>query len=632
MLALLVPLFPLLAGVISFFFRRLPGAFHATISVVLLIPSVVFAIVLFLYVHAHPGVVLRQVIPWLVLPSFSIHVGIQVNALTALMLVIVTFVSILVFMFSYGYLRTDERLSIYYSYLNLFVFSMLALVLSPNLLQLYLFWEMVGLCSYLLVGYWFAKPEAARAARKSFVVTRIGDAGLFAGILLLGFAAGTFNDAGYSILARHGTLALPWLSEPYLVTLATLLIFIGAVGKSAQLPLHVWLPDAMEGPTPVSALIHAATMVAAGVYLVAREFPLFAESHVTMTVVAYVGAGTALFASLIAITQQDIKRVIAYSTVSQLGYMMLALGIGAYADGVFHLFTHAFFKALLFLAAGSVIHALSGTQDLALMGGLRRKMPITFYTFLAGALALSGIFPFAGFWSKDAILGAAMAKGDWVLYLLGLIAAFCTAFYIFRVVFLTFAGAPRDEDLHAHAHEGGWVMTVPLVILGLFATFAGFINTPWNDDFLSRFLTATKTPKPIPASYSHWPLTSMAISLAVALCGIGLAAWMYGGGKGFRKVPSAFKPWYALSRNKFYVDEVYSWTVVRGGKLLAALVDLVDRYLIEGLTRLVGLFFYGIGNVLRYTQTGQIQTYGTFALVGLVVFLVVAVFRVGGVF
>lgn len=570
---------------------------------------------------------------WLSLSTQTLSIGFSVTHLNALMLLIVTTVSTLVLLFSKGYMHGDERFSVFYQYLNLFIFSMLALVISPNLLQLYIFWEMVGLCSYLLVGFWFFKPEAALAAKKSFIVTRIGDVGLFAGIVLLFLATKSFDDSSIFAAASAGTLSLTWITTPHLITLSAILIFVGAVGKSAQFPLHVWLPDAMEGPTPVSALIHAATMVAAGVYLVARTYPLFALSHAALTTVSWIGGGTALFAALIALTQRDIKRVIAYSTMSQLGYMMMALGVGGYSLGMFHLMTHAFFKALLFLAAGSIIHALD-TQDLFQMGGLGKKMPLTKWTFLVGALALSGIVPFAGFWSKDDLLAYALNHGHGVLYAMGLFTAFLTAFYIFRVFFLVFTGETRDEAKLSHAHEGGLSMRLPLVVLAIFATVAGFINTPFNGEWLERYLAVDFTPQtPGYALAQPDPHTSvglMAISVAVGLLGILFAGMMYGR----RAVVDSGVPanWYGrLSYRKFYIDEIYESTLVRGGKVLAQFVEGINRYVISLLVSGVSWLVYLFGVGLKFTQTGQVQTYGVVALCGLVVLIIIAYFHQGGV-
>lgn len=643
--AWLVPVLPLVGYFFTLFVgRKAPEWLVAGTSVGLTFVSFLLSLNFVMQMGMGTNHLKTYQYPWLRLGSSTIMVGFQMNHLNVLMLFIVTLVSTLVFLFAKSYMHGDERFTIFYQYLNLFVFSMLSLVISANLLQLYIFWEMVGLCSYLLVGFWYFKPEAAQAAKKSFIVTRIGDVGLFVGIILLFLATKSFNDSTIFTAAATHTLALGWISSPHLITLAAILIFVGAVGKSAQFPLHVWLPDAMEGPTPVSALIHAATMVAAGVYLVARMFPLFEASATAMDTVAWIGGITALMASLIALTQRDIKRVIAYSTMSQLGYMMLGLGVGGYVYGLFHLMTHAFFKALLFLAAGSVIHAL-GTQDLFEMGGLRKKMPVTTYAFLAGALALAGIFPFAGFWSKDGILTVTLVTGHVVLYWFGLIAAFCTAFYIFRVFFLTFTGTPRDAKKHEHAHEGGWVMTVPLIVLGALATLAGFINTPWNHHWLDRFLSADYLAHPN-AGVAFTPLIGaspigvqvpdhallMTLSVIVGLLGIGLAALMYW--KTIlspARLANGLKVLYQISLRKFYWDEIYEATVVQIGKLIAKIIDMVDRYVIDGVVFLVSRLVYLIGLGLKYTQTGQVQTYGTVALLGLFVLVLIAMFRVGGV-
>lgn len=639
--AWLVPLLPLVAYIFLLVLgRRAPEGIVTGVSVLLTFAS--FVVSLFVFADLGPSATDNQTYAfhWLTIGSSTVDVGFQVTHLNALMLLIVTSVSTLVLLFSKGYMHGDERFPVFYQYLNLFVFSMLALVISPNLLQLYIFWEMVGLCSYLLVGFWYFKPEAALAAKKSFIVTRIGDVGLFIGIILLFLGAHSFDFTNIFQAATSGSMSLvtgatgaaPWISSGALVTTAAILIFIGAVGKSAQFPLHVWLPDAMEGPTPVSALIHAATMVAAGVYLVARMYPLFMQSSAALTVIAWIGGITALLASLIALTQRDIKRVIAYSTISQLGYMMMALGVGAYAYGVFHLMTHAFFKALLFLAAGSVIHAVN-TQDLFEMGGLGKKLPLTKWTFLAGALALAGIVPFAGFWSKDDILGATYQSGHSVLYVFGLLAAFCTAFYIFRVFFLTFSGTPRDTEKFNHAHEGTWVMKLPLVILAALATVAGFFNSPLNNNGLETYLfgdfaTGTNTP----VTYSDNYLL-MAVSVVIGLLGIGLAAAMYRNYDAReQKVKGPLSLLYSLSYHKFFLDEIYSATIVAGGKIIAAIVDFVDRYIIDGLVGLVSRLVYLLGLGFKYTQTGQVQTYGAIALFGLLIVIIVAMFRVGGVF
>ncbi|CAM3775272.1 NADH-quinone oxidoreductase subunit L [Alicyclobacillus pomorum] len=627
--AWLVPLLPLVAYIFLLCLgRRAPEGIVTGVSVVLTFLSFLVSVAVFRAVGSNPDQVAAYTFHWLTVGSRSISVGFEVTHLNALMLVVVTLVSTLVLLFSKGYMHHDDRFAVFYQYLNLFVFSMLALVISPNFLQLYIFWEMVGLCSYLLVGFWYFKPEAALAAKKSFIVTRIGDVGLFAGIILLFLASGSFDYNTIFVAAAAHKLTLGWISGQALVTLTAILIFVGAIGKSAQFPLHVWLPDAMEGPTPVSALIHAATMVAAGVYLVARAYPLFQASPAALTTVAWIGGITALLGALIALTQRDIKRVIAYSTISQLGYMMMALGVGAYAYGVFHLMTHAFFKALLFLAAGSVIHAVH-TQDLFEMGGLHKKLPLTTWTFLAGALALAGIVPFAGFWSKDDIMSATLQSGHTVLYVFALVAAFCTAFYIFRVFFLTFTGEPRNPAKYENAHEGGWVMNLPLVVLAVLATVGGFFNTPLNGNGLEKYLLADGA---VGVTYSeNVPL--MALSVVIALLGILLAAILY-----WRplvkpeRLARGFGFLYQLSYRKFFFDEIYGAVVVGGGKVMAAIVDGVDRYIVDAIVKLVGRVVYYLGLGLKYTQTGQVQTYGVVAGFGLFIILAIAMYRVGGVF
>ena len=630
--AWLVPLLPLVGYVFLLVLgRRAPEGIVTGVSVLLTLASFVVSVLIFRQIAPGPQGIETYTFHWLSVGPRSIDVGYQVTHLNALMLVVVTLVSTLVLLFSHGYMHKDERFPVFYQYLNLFIFSMLGLVISPNFLQLYVFWEMVGLCSYLLVGFWYFKPEAALAAKKSFIVTRIGDVGLFTGIILLFLSAGSFDYNTIFQAAQAHQLGLSWISNNSLITLSAILIFVGAIGKSAQFPLHVWLPDAMEGPTPVSALIHAATMVAAGVYLVARAYPLFALSHAALTTVAWIGGITALLASLMALTQRDIKRVIAYSTVSQLGYMMMALGVGGYVFGIFHLMTHAFFKALLFLAAGSVIHAVD-TQDLFEMGGLSKKLPVTTWTFVAGALALAGIVPFAGFWSKDDILSATLSSGHTVLYLFGLVAAFATAFYIFRVFFLTFTGKPRVQEKFDHAHEGSWVMTLPLVVLAVLATVAGFFNSPLNGYALEKFLlgdfSGSFRPEMAPAT-----IGDMSISVLVGLLGIGLAAMMY-----WRPVINAEKLaknlgfLYQISFHKFYFDEIYYAIVVATGKVIASVVDFVDRYIVDGIVSGVSRLAYVLGLGLKYTETGRVQTYSAVAVFGLFVILLIAMFRVGGVF
>ena len=433
---------------------------------------------------------------WLTVGGLDISVGIVLDGLTAVMLLVVTSVSLLIQIYSTAYMKGDGGYARYFAYMSLFTASMAGLVMSSNLVQMFVFWELVGACSYLLIGFWFHRPSAAAAAKKAFVVTRVGDFGFLLAILYLFFNADSFTAQGLNPLEvtdLHAAIAVGGVMTSAVAGWVAGGIFAGAVGKSGQVPLHTWLPDAMEGPTPVSALIHAATMVAAGVFLVARFFPVFEASEEAMRTVAIVGGVTAIFAASIGLVQNDIKRVLAYSTISQLGYMMLALGVGAYGPAIFHLFTHAFFKALLFLGAGSVSHAAGGTFDMRYMGGLRRRMPWTWVAFLIGALSLAGIAPTAGFWSKDEILSYARAGATWdaeLVFWLGLVAAFMTAFYIFRALFMTFegeyrGGAEADPEADAHGdaepHESPPSMVFPLVLLGLATLAVGWLVNPLTD-------------------------------------------------------------------------------------------------------------------------------------------------------
>ncbi|GAX89620.1 NADH-quinone oxidoreductase subunit L [Effusibacillus lacus] len=626
----LVPFFPLVAYLLLLVLgRRAQEGIVAAISVIGSLASFVVSLLVMSDVVAN-GYTGSYPFRWLQFGDTTLTVGFEVTQLNAIMLVVVTFVSTLVLLFSKGYMHGDERFSVFYQYLNLFVFSMLGLVISPNLLQLYVFWELVGLCSFLLVGFWYFKPEAAAAAKKSFVVTRIGDVGLFIGIILLFLATGTFEYQSIFEFAKASAAAAPvevmfGMTPQSLITLSAILIFIGAVGKSAQFPLHVWLPDAMEGPTPVSALIHAATMVAAGVYLVARTFPLFAVSEGALMVVAVIGGVTAIFAAIIGLTQNDIKRVVAYSTISQLGYMMLALGLSAYVASVFHLMTHAFFKALLFLAAGSVIHAVH-TQDIREMGGLWKKMPITTWTFLFGALALSGIPPFAGFWSKDEILTAAFASGNWVLAILATLAAFFTAFYIFRVFFLTFTGEYRGNQ-SVHPHESGPVMTIPLVLLAIMSLVIGFVNAPFLGHAFGHFLQGDQTIGFVP----DFSFGIAGVSVLVGIAGILLAYLMYGKRSiDAEKVARISGPFYTLSYRKFFIDEIYHLLIVTPFVWIGRILNFIDRWIVDGLVSLAGYTAYQSSVGLKYGQNGQIQTYGLLTSLGVLALVAVSLWM-GGV-
>jgi NADH-quinone oxidoreductase subunit L len=549
-------------------------------------------------------------VSWVAVGQLEINVGTLIDPLSAAMLAVVSLVSLLIQIYSIGYMADDPGYGPYFAYMALFSASMLGLVISSSLLQMYLFWELVGLCSYLLIGFWYRKPEAASAAKKAFVVTRFGDVGFLIAIIWLSTKAGTFDFVALEAMIKTGALAgagLTWIA---------LLIFSGAVGKSAQFPLHVWLPDAMEGPTPVSALIHAATMVAAGVYLVARTYPIFEVAPYALDVVAIIGGITAFLAASIAIAQDDIKRVLAYSTISQLGYMMLALGVGGYYGGVFHLVTHAFFKALLFLCAGSVIHALS-TNNLREMGGLLKPMPVTAYTCLAGALALCGVPPFSGFFSKDAVLAAAFfaPPGEAAvlrniihipLFLIALAVVFMTAFYMFRLWFLAFWGAPWRRHEHP-AHESPKRMTVPLIILATLSVVAGAALSHRLAGFLGR-------------EYGEHGLLGylvMALSTMFALVGI-FTAWVAYGWRSCAIERFEATRFYGFLRNKWYIDQGYGWFVghvVLAGALVFA---WIDRHIVNGFVDGLAWLSGRVGRALRYVETGQLQFYALVIFIAVV--------------
>jgi len=559
-------------------------------------------------------------VTWVAIGGFTIHIGLMVDSLTAVMLVVVTLVSLMVQIYSQGYMRGDTGYHRYYAAMSLFTMSMLGLVLANNLLYMFVFWEMVGLCSYLLIGFWFHKPSAADAAKKAFLVTRLGDFGFLAALLTLYHNTGTFDIAQLHQLAAAGALG------GVVLTWAAIGIFAGAMGKSAQFPLHVWLPDAMEGPTPVSALIHAATMVAAGVFLVARMFPLFEHSTEAMTTVAVIGGITAIFAASMGLVMNDIKRVLAYSTVSQLGYMMLGLGTGGVAVGIFHLFNHAFFKALLFLGSGSVNHA-TGTFDMRLMGGLRKVMPWTYATFVIGSLSLAGIWPLAGFWSKDEILITSFASQPG-LFVLAMITVFMTAFYMFRAVYMTFHGEYRGGEAgeHGHAahpHESEKVMVTPLVVLAVLAVVSGFWNVTGQ---FGAFMGHGET-----HSFGYGlvhPLTQLLpwVSLILAGLGILLAYAMYC--KKWispERIGNMFKPIYTLLSRKYWFDELYENVIVKLGLIngFFAGIEHFDTKAVDGTVNGVADGAIATGKAIRRGQTGQLQLYGLFIGVGI---LVIALF------
>ncbi|MFG6114081.1 NADH-quinone oxidoreductase subunit L [Halobacillus sp. MO56] len=611
--AWLIPLFPLLSFILLIFFGKQWREKSSYVGIGFTgISFVLSVIVLFTQMANGSG---GAEAAWLTIGSIEFRFGVIVNPLNALMLVIVSLVSFLVHIYSKGYMHDDARITTFYSYLGLFTFAMLALVISPNLLQLYIFWELVGVGSFLLIGFYFYKEEAKAAAKKAFIMTRIGDIGLLIGMILLFWQVGSLEFNEIFTAVSDGVVA------EGLLTLIAILIFIGAVGKSGQFPLHTWLPDAMEGPTPVSALIHAATMVAAGVYLVATLFPVFEASPAAMTVVAVTGGFTAIFAATIGLVQKDIKRVLAYSTVSQLGYMMMALGAAGYVAGVFHLMTHAFFKALLFLAAGSVIHAVH-TQNIEKMGGLWKKMRITGPVFLIGALAVSGVPLFSGFFSKDEILLATWYDGRYGLFILGLIAAFFTAFYMFRLFFMVFTGESRTTG--TKVHESPRSMTYPMITLAILAIFSGYINTPWFGTFLGDWLVGGS--EFLPFEHHEGPIWVMLVTSLIAFAGIGVAYLIYYKKSLQRDFLTSHMPnTYTLVFNKYFIDEFYQYTIEYGARAVSYLGSFIEKYIVEVIVAAVTGVVKSVGSLGSRLQSGQVQTYGAVAFVGLaiLVFLVV---------
>jgi NADH-quinone oxidoreductase subunit L len=573
--------------------------------------------------------VVERIAPWFSAGGFSAELAMRLDPLSALMTSFVTFVGFWIHVYSVGYMRHDETeagYARYFAYLNLFMFAMLILALAQNFVMMFVGWEGVGLCSYLLIGYYYERQYAADAGKKAFIVNRIGDFGFLLGMfgLFSLFSSLDFDRVFTAAAAEPGRYAR------YL-TLVCLCLFLGAVGKSAQVPLFVWLPDAMAGPTPVSALIHAATMVTAGVYMVARCNVLFRLAPEAMGVVAVVGAVTAIFAGIIAVAQNDIKKVLAYSTVSQLGYMFLACGVGAYVAGMFHVLTHAFFKACLFLGSGSVIHAMGGEQDMRKMGGLKSKLPTTYWTFLIATLAIAGIPPLAGFFSKDAILAGVFEHGRYVLWAVALFTAGLTAFYMFRLVSLTFEGSFRGtREQEHHLHESPPSMTVPLVILAVLSFVGGWIGLPRvlgeNADRFSAFLSPILLPLASSEGAEHalsagveWLL--MGVSVAVAVAGLLLARNWYVKQQGRvpDRIAASFPAAYALVAEKLRIDELYDALFVRPFDWLARMLwKVVDVLIIDGILNAAAFLVELIGDLLRFLQTGNVRNYALTLFLGLI--------------
>jgi NADH-quinone oxidoreductase subunit L len=635
----IIPLLPLLGAAVNGILGR-SWKHSATNSVALGSTALSFAAAVELFrefSQLAPASIpwVKTYFPWIAAGGFRADYALQVDQLTMVMLLIVTGVGFVIHIYSTGYMAHEEGYARFFSYLNLFMFFMLTLILGANYLVLFVGWEGVGLCSYLLVGFYFLKKSATNAGNKAFWVNRVGDFGFLLGMFLIFRTFGSL-DFGHVLHAATSAPADP-SGHFGTMTWIALALLTGACGKSAQIPLYVWLPDAMEGPTPVSALIHAATMVTAGVYMVARSNVIFLHSPVAMTAVAGIGALTALFAATIGLVQTDIKKVLAYSTVSQLGYMFLALGVGAFSAGIFHLMTHAFFKGLLFLAAGSVIHAMGGEQDMRKMGGLRKKIPWTYWTMLIGTLAIAGIPGFAGFFSKDEILSAAYMSpyGSKLLWAVGILTALLTSFYMFRLIFMTFCGAPRYDEHETHVHESPSNMVTPLVILAVLSIVGGWFAAPalWGGvDYFERYLSpvfafATSAGEPTSpadlaaaASLEH---QLMIAAIAAALLGLFLAWWMYIKRPDQpKKLAESLSAPYRLLLGKYFVDELYAAVIVRPLLWISrnVLWHTVDERIIDGAVNGVADAARNVGEETRKTESGNTRSYAAWIVVGAVAF------------
>lgn len=633
----LIPLLPLIGFLINgLLIGRLPKPVISLVGCASIGLSFVLSLMLFFELKGMPegSRMIEQVLfSWIPSGSFHVDIAYLLDPLSAVMILVVTGVGFLIHVYSVGYMSHDPGYGRYFAYLNLFTFSMLTLVLANNYLLMFVGWEGVGLCSYLLIGFWFEKKSASDAGKKAFIVNRIGDFGFLLGLFIIFWQVGSLDYAKVMEAAPH-----VFVAGGGLITAACILMFVGATGKSAQIPLYVWLPDAMEGPTPVSALIHAATMVTAGVYMIARSSTLFMMAPDALMVVAIIGALTALFAATIGLVQNDIKRVLAYSTVSQLGYMFLACGVAAFSAGIFHLMTHAFFKALLFLGAGSVIHAMSNEQDIRKMGGLKKHLPITYMTFLLACLAIAGIPGFSGFFSKDEILWKAYSSdhGHLLLYVIGLVTAIMTAFYMFRLLYLTFFGEERmDKHTKEHIHESPKMMTVPLMVLAVLSVIGGFIGMPhvfgttnYFEEWLAPVMASSGGHGAEAASGAHMSgsgnaaleLTLMFVTVVLAVLAILFARQMY-----LRKPEMATKVRERLSGlhklllNKYFIDELYGALVVRPLVYFSVFLwKVVDVLIIDGLANGLAVVGQDASEVLKYGQSGRVRGYATVFVAGVV--------------
>jgi NADH-quinone oxidoreductase subunit L len=594
----------------------------------------------FLSLPANQIPLVRDYFTWITAGNFRADFALQVDQLTVVMLLVVTGVGWLIHIYSMGYMHEDPGYRRFFSYLNLFMFFMLVLILGANYLLLFVGWEGVGLCSYLLIGFFFLKQSATNAGNKAFWVNRVGDFGFILGLLLIFRTFGSLDFA--TVLPHAASMTADPAGQAGTLTVIALLLFVGAAGKSAQLPLYVWLPDAMEGPTPVSALIHAATMVTAGVYMVVRSHAIFLNAPVAMQVVGVIGCATAFFAATIGLVQTDIKKVLAYSTVSQLGYMFLACGVGAFSAGIFHLMTHAFFKGLLFLAAGSVIHAMGGEQDMRKMGGLRKKIPITFWTMFMATLAIAGAPGFSGFFSKDEILNQAQVMAP-VLWGFGVLTAGLTSFYMFRLLFLTFFGAERYHEHHVHVHESPKVMTVPLIVLAVLSVCGGWMAAPQLaggvnhfEQFLAPIFASGAAPvaaAPEASAGGTEILRALFGAPVIAgLLGFLLAWWLY------IKSPETPKQWaqslsgpYKLLSGKYFIDELYAAVIVRPLVWISdkVLWHVVDERGIDGAVNGVAFVSRESGDRLRHASTGNIRSYATWIVLGALVITSLLLWMVG---
>jgi len=619
---------PLLAATVITLFTLRCRTTSALISIGAIVTGFILTIAFIGANGFHPAVS-ETAVNWLSIGGLQIDFGLKLDALSLMMLLIVTGVGGAIHIYSFGYMHEDKGMARFFAFMSLFTFSMLGVVLANNFLMMFIFWELVGVSSYLLIGFWFEKPSAGDAAKKAFITNRLGDFGFLLGILAVWAFLGSLNfSALQDRIIEHKNSAntigffltrfpLGDFSFDMNMTIIGLLLFCGAVGKSAQFPLHVWLPDAMEGPTPVSALIHAATMVAAGVYMLCRV--LFLLNADALHVIAYIGGFTALLAALIAVQQNDIKRILAYSTLSQLGYMVMAVGLSGPTPAMFHLTTHAFFKALLFLGAGSVIHGLHEEQDIWKMGGLKKKMPVTFWTFIIGTLALSGVPPFSGFYSKDSILAQALNTKNYLLFAVAVFVAALTTFYMFRLFFVAFLGEARTEKAK-HAHESPKVMTLPLIALAVFAVIGGFIGI--TNNYGSQFFVEHE-----PLSVAQQALEPLhnifPMLLGISAVAVGLfAAFTLYKNAATDPLPAKLGGLATAMKNRFYFDELYEATVIRAHDFIAAVADWIDRWIIEGAC--IGLVRGGTdltGRALRLAQTGNLQTYAFLFVLGVALLL-----------